>query len=90
VVLDRFFDLQLRFNLFPATYAHASWIDRISRNYFQAGSLDEYCDSPFWIRRLSLSLLRARKLEQGFDFDFSDRAKRIALLDAAVLERTRD
>lgn len=87
LVLDRAVDLQLRFNLFPATYAHASWIARISRHVPQPDRFNEPCDSPFWLRRLSLALLRACKVEQDFDFDFSERTKNIALLDAAVLER---
>ncbi|MTW12628.1 YscK family type III secretion system sorting platform protein [Pseudoduganella eburnea] len=84
LVQDRAFDLRLRFNLFPATYAHASWIARLGRDLPLAEGID---DSPFWMRRLSLALLQACKLDQDFDFDFSDRAKNIALLDAAVLER---
>jgi len=84
LVRDRAFDLQLRFNLFPATYAHASWIARMGRHLPLAEGLD---DSPFWVRRLSLALLQACELDQEFDFDFSDRTKNIALLDAAVLER---
>jgi hypothetical protein len=86
LVLDRAFDLQLRFNLYPATYAHASWIARIARDTPRPDSLTGPCDSPYWLRRLSLALLRARQLEQDFDFDFCERAKKIALLDAPVLE----
>jgi len=84
VVRDRAFDLRLRFNLFPATYAHASWIARLGQHLPLAEGLD---DSPFWVRRLSMALLQACKLEQEFDFDFSERTKNIALLDAAVLAR---
>jgi len=84
LVRDRAFDLRLRFNLFPATYAHASWIARMAPHLPFAEGLD---DSPFWVRRLSLALLRACELDQDFDFEFSDRTKNIALLDAAVLER---
>lgn len=84
LVRDRAFDLQLRFNLFPATYAHASWIARMGPHLPLAEGLD---GSPFWVRRLSLALLQACKLEQDFDFDFSDRMKNIAVLDAALLER---
>jgi len=86
LVLDRAFDLQLRFNLYPATYAHASWIARITRDTPRPDSLTGPCDSPYWLRRLSLALLRARQLEQDFDFDFFEPTKKIALLDAAVLE----
>jgi type III secretion protein K len=86
LVLDRAFDLQLRFNLYPATYAHASWIARITRDTPRSDSLTQPCDSPYWLRRLSLALLQARQLEQDFDFIFFDRTKKIALLDAAVLE----
>ena len=84
LVQDRAFDLRLRFNLFPATYAHASWIARLGRHLPLADGLD---DSPFWMRRLSLALLQACQLDQDFDFDFAERTKNIALLDAAVLER---
>ena len=84
LVRDRAFDLWLRFNLFPATYAHASWIARLGRHLPLAEGLD---DSPLWVRRLSLALLQASKLEQDFDFNFSEPTKNIALLDAAVLER---
>lgn len=87
LVRDRAFDLRLRFNLFPATYAHASWIARMGRHLPLAVGLDTPCDSPFWVRRLSLALLQSCNLDQDFDFDFSERAKNIALLDAAVLER---
>jgi len=87
LVQDRAFDLQLRFNLYPATYAHASWIARIARDTPWPDSLTQPCDSPYWLRRLSLALLRARQLEQDFDFDFFEPTKKIALLDAAVLER---
>lgn len=84
MVQDRAFDLRLRFNLFPATYAHASWIARMGGDLPLAEGPD---DSPFWERRLSLALLKACELDQDFDFDFSDLTKNIALLDAEVLER---
>jgi hypothetical protein len=80
LVRDCLYDLQVRFNLFPASYAHFSWIDRVH-------GFGQQCESPFWLRRISLSLLRLRELENSFDFDFYNRAKRIALLEASVLER---
>ncbi|HKE95941.1 MAG TPA: SctK family type III secretion system sorting platform protein, partial [Povalibacter sp.] len=82
---DQLFDLQLQFNLFPACYAHLSWIE--ATGFLQLHDGPAPVASPFSIRRLSDALLRQNGLEHQFDFDFSDRAKRLALLDASHLER---
>jgi hypothetical protein len=83
---DRLFDLQLSFNLFPAMYAHPSWIWPTVLPH------GEELHSPvtattFWTRCLSSSLLRAWRLDALFDCDFFDPAKRLALIDAAELVR---
>jgi hypothetical protein len=83
---DRFLDLQLSFNLFPATYVHSTWLEQIGL------AADDACPpgtqaSPFWARCLSTALLRAFRLDQQFDFDFFDTGKRLALLDGTELLR---
>jgi hypothetical protein len=86
IVHDRFFDLILKFNLFPALYVHPARIKSLD-----ALPDDALLDSngndwnPYWLRCLSDALLRSSRLEQSYDFDFSDRAKRMMLLDASDL-----
>jgi hypothetical protein len=70
------FDLLLKFNLFPAIYAHPGWSER-----------PLHLDTPFWIRRSSDALLKECELDRQFDFDFSDPGKRLALLDTETLQR---
>ena len=77
------FDLQLRFNLFPAIYADVSWIERFGFCAFASDPTDLPVKSTHWIRSVSDALLTECGLEQQFDFDFSSPRKRIALLDAA-------
>ena len=80
----RLFDLQLAFNLFPATYVHPDWLAEMGLPLCGAA---ESISSPFWVRRLSNALLRRWCLDQQFDCDFFDPAKRLALMDAAELIR---
>jgi YOP proteins translocation protein K (YscK) len=78
------FDLQLKFNLFPAVYTHPSWSEHPGYSppeHRQAFNPQ----SSFWIRRRSDALLRTWELDRQFDFDFSDRGKRLALLDAQTV-----
>ncbi|MET0533995.1 MAG: SctK family type III secretion system sorting platform protein [Steroidobacter sp.] len=84
---QRLFDLQLAFNLYPATYAHASWLAPLGQATPTGEEARELHASPFWIRALSTQLLRQEQLDQHFDCDFFDPAKRLALLDAATLTR---
>jgi hypothetical protein len=85
---ERLSDLQLAFNLYPATYVHPSWLERwggvVIPNATQARELQQ---QPLWIRALSSALLRSEQLDQHFDCDFFDPAKRLALLDATTLTR---
>jgi hypothetical protein len=83
----RLFDLQLKFNLFPAMYAHQSWIEHLGLKANLGMAQMKSATSTFWLRRLSDALLRARELDRQFDFDFFDRAKRVALLDDQALAR---
>jgi hypothetical protein len=78
------FELELHFNLFPATYAHPSWIERLGFCEFMSDRADLPTSSTHWIRTVSDALLTERGLEQQFDFDFSSPRKRIALLDAGI------
>jgi hypothetical protein len=96
-IAARLFDLQLAFNLFPATYVHSGWLVEMGllpdlliktgdpRSDAADGGIAPA--SPFWVRRLSNALLRRWRLDQQFDCDFFDPAKRLALLDAAELIR---
>lgn len=84
---QRLFDLQLAFNLYPATYAHVSWFARLGQGMATGEEARELHASPLWIRALSTELLRQEQLDQHFDCDFFDPAKRLALLDAATLTR---
>jgi hypothetical protein len=79
------FDAQLQFNLFPATYAHPSWIVHAGLCRSEAELRELPIHSPYWIRSVSDTLLGDLDLHQQYDFDFSDSTKRIALLDAASL-----
>ncbi|HEY5808824.1 MAG TPA: SctK family type III secretion system sorting platform protein, partial [Povalibacter sp.] len=83
---DALFELQLQFNLFPARYAHLTWIEEAG---FLQGAADAglLADSSFWIRRVSDTLLRRNDLDRQFDLDFSDHIKRLALLDFRELAR---
>jgi YOP proteins translocation protein K (YscK) len=80
------FDRVLKFNLFPATYAHPDWSKRPPSD-FQDSRQPLRLDTPFWIRRSSDALLREWELDRQFDFDFSDPGKRLALLDTQTLQR---
>jgi hypothetical protein len=80
------FDLQLKFNLLPATYAHPSWSENASYLLPEGGPAFNP-RSPFWIRRWSEVLLGEWELDRQFDFDFSDPGKRLALLDPQTLGR---
>ncbi len=84
---ERLFDLQLAFNLYPATYAHPSWLPQWGSVIPAAEPADELQAQPLWIRAVSSALLRSESLEQYFDCDFFDPAKRLALLDAITLTR---
>ncbi len=84
---ERLLDLQLAFNLYPAWYAHPSWLATLGDATTMA---EEYCElrsSPQWIRAVSSALLRSGQLHQHFDCDFFDPAKRLALIDAGTLIR---
>ena len=84
---ERLLDLQLAFNLYPAWYAHPSWLATLGEATTMA---EEYCElrnSPQWIRAVSSALLRGGQLHQHFDCDFFDPAKRLALIDAGTLTR---
>ncbi|MCW7542113.1 Yop proteins translocation protein K [Aquabacterium sp. A7-Y] len=90
LVEDRLFDLQLKFNLLPALYAHPSWIDRLTVDALgsPAPSLKPVVWRPvsaFATRRLSVRLLDAHGINGLVDFDFSDRGKRLALLGGEQL-----
>jgi hypothetical protein len=79
LVADRRFDAELKFNLFPALYAHPSWVSSLQ------GGID-FEDSPgaqsvFWLRCLSQALMREHELRPLTDFDFADSAKRSVLMD---------
>jgi hypothetical protein len=76
------FELQLSFNLFPATYAHWSWIEQLGFCELSADPAGLPTASTYWIRSVSDALLTEFALEQQFDFDFSSARKRVALLDA--------
>ncbi len=80
---DRLADLQLAFNLYPAWYAHPSWLARLGIT----DTDDDLHGSPLWTRAVSSALLRTERLDQHFDCDFFDPAKRLALLDAVTLTR---
>jgi hypothetical protein len=82
---DRLVDLQLSFNLFPARYAHASWVQRCLGP--MAADSSELSAAPSWLRALSAALLRHEGLDQHYDCDFFDPAKRLALLEAHTLIR---
>lgn len=84
---QRLFDLQLAFNLYAATYAHASWFAPLGYAMPTGEEARELHASPLWIRALSTELLRREQLDQYFDCDFFDPAKRLALLDVATLTR---
>lgn len=77
--------LKLDFNLFPAKYAHASWLVQLGID--AAESSTAVARSPLWLRSVSTALLRARRLEKCFDCDFHDTAKRLVLIDTATLVR---
>ncbi len=85
IVGDPFFDLQLTFNLFPALYAHPSWLVYKGDLRLAEGWRAVPPSSAFWVRRFSDALLRKRALEKKFDFDFVDHAKRLALIDSRTL-----
>lgn len=76
--------LRLGFNLFPAEYAHASWLAPLGIGATESSRM---VHSPLWLRAVSTTLLRQRQLDRHFDVDFHDPAKRLALLDAATLRR---
>jgi hypothetical protein len=76
--------LKLSFNLFPATYAHPSWLARLGADTMQS---PEILHSPLWVRAVSAALLRHCRLDRHFDCDFHDPAKRLALMDTATLAR---
>ena len=84
---ERLLDLQVAFNLYPAWYAHPSWLGTLGDATTLA---EEYCElrgSPQWIRAVSSALLRGGELHRHFDCDFFDPAKRLALIDAGTLTR---
>jgi hypothetical protein len=80
---EHLLDLQLSFNLYPAQYAHASWLERLGVSEAD----NELRASPLWTRSVSSALLRAANLDKHFDNDFFDPAKRLALIDASTLTR---
>jgi len=82
---ERLVDLQLSFNLYPAMYAHPSWLQRCAGP--MAGESSELGTSPLWIRALSTALLRHEGLDRHCECDFFNPAKRLALLEAATLIR---
>lgn len=77
-------DLVLTFNLFPALYAHSTWLSCVCPRVDDSTRLD---GSPLWVRALSVALLRRQRLHEHFDGDFTDPIKRLALVDAATLTR---
>ena len=77
--------LKLDFNLFPAEYAHDSWLAQLGIDAAERSTA--LARSPLWLRSVSTALLRARRLEECFDCDFHDRAKRLVLIDTATLVR---
>jgi hypothetical protein len=77
--------LRLDFNLFPADYAHASWLAPLGIDAAEAASA--FAGSPLWRRSVSTALLRARGLDECFDADFDEPAKRLVLIDTATLTR---
>lgn len=82
---ERLLDAQLAFNLYPAWYAHPSWLATLGDATELA---EEYCElrnSPLWLRATSSALLHGGQLDQHFDCDFFDPAKRLALIDANTL-----
>ncbi|PFH08652.1 YOP protein translocation protein K (YscK) [Collimonas sp. PA-H2] len=96
IVGDRFFDSILKFNLFPALYAHPEQIssldvlpaavlqdDMLQDETLLTASGNDW--NPYWLRCLSDALLRSSRLEPHYDFDFSAREKRLMLLDASAL-----
>lgn len=82
---ERLVDLQLAFNLYPAMYAHESWLQRCVGPL--AAESSELTLSPLWIRALSTALLRHEGLDQHCECDFFNPAKRLALMEAATLIR---
>jgi hypothetical protein len=82
---ERLLDLQLAFNLYPAWYAHPSWLATLGDATTLAEEFCELRNSPQWIRAVSSALLRGGQLHQQFDCDFFDPAKRLALIDAGTL-----
>ena len=81
------FDLALKFNVFPSTYVHSSWLEKIST---RCGGIPigtgANSGQAYWLRTLSMALLKWRKVDAAYDFDFSDLGKRVALLPAAHLQ----
>jgi hypothetical protein len=82
---ERLVDLQLAFNLYPAMYAHPSWLQRCAGPL--AAESSELTLSPLWIRALSTALLRHERLDEHCECDFFNPAKRLALMEAPTLIR---
>lgn len=80
LVADRRFDAELAFNLFPAQYAHASWVASMLGG-FEADDSDG-TRTVFWQRCLSRALMREHELDHLIDLDFADSAKRTVLMDS--------
>lgn len=99
VASDTLFDKVMRFNLFPAEYAHHSWLQMIDSSLVPFGLADMTLSaacfsegdetparaSPMWLRQMSMALLGLRELDRQYDFDYSDTGKRLALLPTSSL-----
>jgi YOP proteins translocation protein K (YscK) len=96
-MLHELVGLKLSFNLFPAEYAHASWLAQLGLDAelpppqpspaLRGGGQGGGEHSPLWLRAVSTALLRQRRLDSHFDCDFHDPAKRVALIDTTTLLR---
>jgi YOP proteins translocation protein K (YscK) len=83
---DELFDQIFRFNLFPAEYAHESWLNELDAILSQnVATGQQTVLGTAALRSYSRVLLRRFSLEQQFDFDFTDMVKRIALIPSHVL-----
>ena len=79
ILRDPLFDAALRFNLFPAEYAHPSWPEMLG-NVLPHVFTETDKTHAFESRCISRALLSLCGAESEFDFDFSDHGKRIVLL----------
>lgn len=81
----------MRFNLFPAEYADASWLAAVEGFLAAVGlgdlAVKDRGSSPSTarVRHTSMALLRLCELDRQYDFDYSDTGKRMALLPTPTL-----